>query len=99
MKTSHYEQGQPLSGCQAGFLVGQPAGLPCSTWSATPHAAAPQVTRAWSTFGPQAIGTERFPTASSGSSLAQVAGAILGKQAWVENPDKDEVSSNSGRFG
>ena len=36
---------------------------------------------AWSTFGPQAIGTERFATVSSGRSFEQVAGAILGKQA------------------
>jgi hypothetical protein len=45
--------------------------------------------RAWSTFGPHAIGAERFVTVSSGASFAQVAGAILGKQARVENPDKD----------
>ena len=46
--------------------------------------------RVWSTFGPHAIGAERPATVSSGTSLAQVAGAILGKQTWVENPDKDE---------
>jgi len=36
----------------------------------------------WSTFGPHAIGVERFATVSSGPSFAQVAGAILGKQPW-----------------
>ena len=46
---------------------------------------------AWSTFGPHAIGAERFATVSSGASFAQVAGGILGKQACAENPDKDEV--------
>jgi len=47
--------------------------------------------RAWSTFGPHPIGTERFPTVSSGTLFAQVAGAILQKQARGQNPDKDEV--------
>jgi hypothetical protein len=53
----------------------------------------------WSTFGPHAIGVERFATVSSGPSFAQVAAVILREQARVENPDKDEVSGNSGRFG
>jgi transposase len=35
----------------------------------------------------------------SDRSFAQVAGAILRKQARGQNPDKDEVSGNSGRFG
>jgi hypothetical protein len=43
-------------------------------------------------FGPHAIGTERFATVSSGTSLPQVAGAILGEQACVQNPDKDAVA-------
>jgi hypothetical protein len=47
--------------------------------------------RGRSTFGPHAIGAERFATVSSGSSLAQVACAILGNQARVENLDRDEV--------
>ena len=47
--------------------------------------------RAWSTFGPHPIGAERFATVSSGRSFAQVAGAILGKQGRVQNPDKDEA--------
>ena len=47
---------------------------------------------AWSTFGPQAIGAERFATVSSGlHSFEQVAGAILGKQARVQNPDRDAL--------
>lgn len=48
-------------------------------------------TQAWSTVGPQPSGTERFATVSSGTSSAQVAGAILQKQARVQNPDKDEA--------
>jgi hypothetical protein len=40
----------------------------------------------WSTFGPHAIGVERFATVSSGRSFAQVAGAILRKQAHGQNP-------------
>jgi hypothetical protein len=46
----------------------------------------------WSTFGPHAIGAERFVAVSSGTSFAQVADAILGKPTRVQNPDKDEVS-------
>ncbi len=42
-------------------------------------------------LGPHAIGTERFAMVSSGSSFAQAADPILGKHAWVQNPDKDEV--------
>jgi hypothetical protein len=41
-------------------------------------------------FGPHATGAERFLTVSSGTPFAQVAKAILGKQAQVQNPDKDE---------
>ena len=39
-------------------------------------------------FGPHAIGTERFLAVSSGASFAQVAGAILGKQAVVQISDR-----------
>ena len=46
-------------------------------------------------FGPHAIGTERFPTVTSGSSFTQVAGAILQKQARLQNPDKDEVGGST----
>jgi hypothetical protein len=53
--------------------------------------AAPASGRAWSTFGPHAIGAERFVAVSSGTSFAQVAGAILGKRARGQNPDKDEA--------
>ena len=35
--------------------------------------------------------TERFATVSSGTSFAQVACAILGKQARAQIPDKDEI--------
>ena len=37
----------------------------------------PAPRQAWSTFGPHAIGAERFATVSNGTSFAQVAGAIL----------------------
>jgi hypothetical protein len=47
----------------------------------------------WSTFGPDAIGAERFATVFSGTSFVQVARAILQERARVQNPDKDEVSS------
>ena len=46
----------------------------------------------WSTFGPHSIGTEPFATVSSGASSAQVATAILQKQARAQNPDKDAVT-------
>ena len=38
------------------------------------------------------MGAERFPTVSSGLSFAQVVGAILGKQAVVQNPDKTRMA-------
>src|SRR5215213_10999506 len=53
-------------------------------------------TVAWSTLGPHAIGAERFVAVSSGRSFAQVAGAVLRKQARVQNPDKDEVQVKAG---
>jgi hypothetical protein len=49
----------------------------------------PTQARAWSTFGPQSIGAQRFVAVCNGASFAQVADVILGKQARVENPDKD----------
>src|SRR4029450_6711993 len=36
-------------------------------------------------------GSQRSPAVSSSTSFAQVAGAILGKQACGQNPDKDEA--------
>jgi len=48
----------------------------------------PRAWGGWSTFGPPAIGTERFITVSNGTSFMQVAGAILGKQVRAQNPDK-----------
>jgi hypothetical protein len=59
--------------------------------SANAERRCPRAGHAWSTFGPHAIGAERFVAVSSGTSFAQVAGAILGKQGCVPNPDKDEV--------
>jgi hypothetical protein len=49
-------------------------------------------TLAWSTFGPHPIGIKRFATVSSGRSFAQVPGAILGKQARLQNPDKTPMA-------
>src|SRR5829696_9219734 len=46
-------------------------------------------------FGPRLvhpIGTKRFATVSSSTSLAQVAGVILHKQARVQNPDKTAMA-------
>jgi hypothetical protein len=40
---------------------------------------------------PEPSGSQRSPADSSGRSFAQVAGAILGKQARGLNPDKDEL--------
>jgi len=40
-------------------------------------------------------GSQRSPGVSSGRSFAQVAGAILRKQAPGQNPDKDEVPGSS----
>src|SRR5215218_1561270 len=67
-----------------GSLVGQPAGV--SLASQGPRCGAPLPPRAghaWSTSGPHAIGTQRFPTVASGASFAQVTGVILQKQAQV----------------
>src|SRR5215218_10904596 len=66
-------------------------GLPCRARTAKRSASARAAWRGRSTFGPHAIGTQRFATVSSGRSFAQVAGAILRKQARGQNPDKDEV--------
>jgi hypothetical protein len=51
----------------------------------------PRARRAWPTFGPHAIGTERFSAVTKGMSFVQVAGAVLRKQARVQNPDEDEL--------
>ena len=48
--------------------------------------------RPWSTFGPHAIGYERFVAVSSGTSFAQGARAILQEQARVQNPDKTAMA-------
>src|SRR5215218_816724 len=70
-------------------------GLPCQPRPATRSAAPPQAGRVWSTFGPHAIGAERFATVSSGTSFAQVVGGILRKRVPVQNPDKDEAAGSS----
>ena len=46
--------------------------------------------------GQHPIGSELFVTVSSGRSFAQVAGAILRKQARGQNPDKDAVQVQAG---
>jgi hypothetical protein len=48
--------------------------------------------QAWSTLGPHPIGTERYAAVTSGTSFAQVVGAILGKQDRVQNPDKTPMA-------
>jgi len=79
-----------------GSLVGAAGGgLPCQPRSATRCAAAPRAGRAWSTFGPNPIGAERFAAVSNGASFAQVVGTILGKQGQAQIPDKDEAAGSS----
>jgi hypothetical protein len=58
-------------------------------------AVAPHRWGVWSTFGPHAIGAERFTTVSSGTSFAQVAGAIQEKQTHVQISDKDALLRSS----
>ena len=53
-------------------------GLPCQARSATRSTTARE-RGCWSTFGPPAIGTERFTTVSSGRSFAQVVGRNPGE--------------------
>ena len=43
----------------------------------------------------ESSGSQRSPVVSSGRSFAQVAGAILRKQAQGQNPDKDEAAGSS----
>jgi hypothetical protein len=67
-------------------------GHPPALWAAV-HLSADHLGRALSTRpGPYAIGAERSVAVSSGTSFAQVVGAILKKQARVQNPAKDEVT-------
>ena len=61
----------------------------------TPRSIGPCYERSVVHIGPQSIGTERFVAVSSGISFAQVAVAILQKQALVQNPDKDEAGGSS----
>ena len=53
----------------------------------------------WSTSPSEPSGSQRSPAVSSGRSLAQVAGAILRKQARGQNPDKDGAGHLWGRPG
>jgi hypothetical protein len=76
-------QGSPYQGgCRAGPTCrGSRRGLPCLGKARGRGAPLPpRAGRAWSTFGPHAIGAERFATVSavlSGLSFARAAGAIL----------------------
>src|SRR4029450_11228560 len=75
---------------------GQPAGGSlASARSAARSAPAPPGGACLVHVGPHAIGTERFLAVASGTSLAQVAAAILRTQAPVQNPDKDEAAGSS----
>jgi hypothetical protein len=77
---------------QAGLACrGQPAGVYLASQGSATRGAPlpPRAGRPWSTFGPHAIGAERFVAVSSGGSFAQVAGPILGKWSPGLNPDKD----------
>ena len=76
---------------------GQPAGVSLPGKVRDAERRCPASRRAWSTFGPHAIGAERFLAVSSGTSFAQVAGPILGKRARGLNPDKDQVASDPHR--
>jgi hypothetical protein len=72
---------------------GQPAGVSLASQGPPGRAPLPpRAGRAWSTFGPHAIGAERFITVSSGTSSALVSHSILRKQSRVENPDQDAVA-------
>jgi hypothetical protein len=73
----------------ADIYQASPGTPPLRGLSLVPEAQCPQ---GWSTFGPHAIGAERCVTVSSGTSLAQVASAILAKQARVQNPDKTPMA-------
>jgi hypothetical protein len=86
MSLAQTPPGLPLQGDRPGGtrLSGAAGGgLPCQPRSATRSAAASGSERAWSMFGPHPSGAERFATVASGTSFAQVAGAILrNRAAW-----------------
>ena len=63
--------------------------------SATGRDREPTQARAWSTFGPHAIGTERFATVSNGLQRHVVLPGHRcdpGETSPGQNPDKDEVT-------
>jgi hypothetical protein len=94
-------QGPPKQGdCRAGLACrGQPAGvsLPAKVRDAErrcPHER--------SVPGPRLVTCHRSRAVRNGLQryvVSQVASGVQGKQAPGQNPDKDEVSGNSGRFG
>jgi hypothetical protein len=99
-KPPHNELGRRDHDRRPGLACrGQQKGSPCQARSMTWSAAAP---RERSVPGPRLVhmpsapsGSQRSPAVSSGRSFAQVVGAILGKQARGQNPDKDEVGGSS----
>jgi hypothetical protein len=64
-------------------------------WRPPPGGTGADASEARSTFGPHAIGAQRFVAVSSGAQFVQVTGAILGEQTRVQNPDKEEVPGSS----
>jgi hypothetical protein len=62
-----------------------------SDWPISPAAPGPRLVHMPS----EPSGSQRSPAVSSGRSFAQVAGAILRKQARGQNPDKDEAAGSS----
>jgi hypothetical protein len=99
-KPPHNELGRRDHDRRPGLACrGQQKGSPCQARSMTRSAAAP---RERSVPGPRLVytpsepsGSQRSPAVSSSRSFAQVVGAILGKQARGQNPDKDEVGGSS----
>jgi hypothetical protein len=95
------EGARSVRGCRVHRLI-HTALLEVQALRAHPHLPAPLMwvpllerdASAGARPGPHPIGTQRFATVSSGTAFAQVAGAILRKQARVQISDKDEVPSS-----
>jgi hypothetical protein len=73
-----------------GSLVGgSRRGLPCLGKVRDAARRRPRAGRAWSTFGPHAIGTERFATVTNGSEEPQVAGPPAQAAGMTHAGDSD----------